>query len=136
MLTTSILLYILGGLVFAALAMLLWRALHTRVWISIRTKMGMTQVSYMDYSGKQEVTEAYLSGGGSVRAIGRVGLTDTDQNAHTELLTSDYEDDTEKPIYTPYGYISPDGWIYRQLSPAIPPSPDPPALSYFSLPIF
>ena len=79
---------------FAALAMLLWRALHTRVWISIRTKMGMTQVSYMDYSGKQEVTEAYLSGGGSVRAIGRVGLTDSDQNAHTELLTSDYEDDT------------------------------------------
>ena len=134
MLTTSILLYILGGLVFAALAMLLWRALHTRVWISIRTKMGMTQVSYMDYSGKQEVTEAYLSGGGSVRAIGRVGLTDTDQNAHTELLTSDYEDDTEKPIYTPYGYISPDGWIYRQLSPtekperigytACPSSPD------------
>lgn len=117
MLTTSILLYILGALVFVGLVMLLWRAMHTRVWISIRTKMGMTQVGYMDYTGKQEVTEAYLSGGGCVRAIGRVGLTDTDQNAHTELLTSDYEDDSENPIYTTYGYLSPDGWIYRQLSP-------------------
>ncbi|MBQ7191328.1 MAG: hypothetical protein IJS00_00445 [Paludibacteraceae bacterium] len=121
MLTTTTLIYILTALFTIWLAKVLWRALHTRVWITIQRKSDAGEMAYMDFTARNQWTEAYLAGAGSDKAIGRVGMTEQDDNAHVELLTSDFEEETDKPIYISYGYITPEGWVYKQFSPSSQP---------------
>lgn len=112
----GIILYISALFILSIIGPVICLLIHTRAFIKIRTKTGMETVSYMDYK-QGEVSEAYVSGGGTARAIGRVGVTDKDASAHVEVLTSDYDDDSVKALYVHYGYIKEDGWIYRQLTP-------------------
>lgn len=113
-------LFIIFSLLGSLIASIIRLFARNRADITVRTQQGMQQVCYMDYHAG-EVSDAYVVGGGEARAIGRVGLTSDDGNAHIELLTSDFNDDSVSPTYRHYAYLTSDGWIYKQMSPKAKP---------------
>lgn len=68
----------------------------------------------MDYKGNQTVPEVHLMGRPKGPAIGRIKIGDNDDNAYVEMLTTDGNDDSIKPQYRTCGYITQEGYIYRQ----------------------
>lgn len=69
----------------------------------------------MDYKGDQSVPEVHLMGRPKGPAIGRIKIGENDDNAYVEILTTDGNDDSIKPQYRTCGYISQEGYIYRQI---------------------
>lgn len=90
-----------------------------RTWIKTRTrKMPMEEIGFLLYGDNGDASCVYVSGGSGKTPIGRVIIGDgSDENAYVEILTSDYEDETDNPKYRTCGYITPEGIIYKKLSP-------------------
>ena len=110
-----ILLYFLLFFVVVVVGQLLYRLFEVRAWIRIKTKKGvMEEVAYLKYN-EGEASEVFLSGGNSSLPIGRVIIgTSRDENGYVEILSSNYEDTSTKPVYMSYGYVSPEGYIYKK----------------------
>lgn len=115
MFDTTIILYIIAGWFLFLLIQAIVRLLKVRAWINTKTKKGiMTEVGYLEYN-KGEASEVFVSGGTRI-PIGRVIIGESrDDNGYVEILSSSYEESSEKPSYRPCGYISPDGYIYKKI---------------------
>lgn len=113
---TIILLCILGGICFIALLMIFFSLFRIKVWISTKSKRekGLVRIGYLADRGNQEVPEVHLSGNSSGKAIGRVKMGERNDNAYVELLDTPINDDTDKPRYRSYGFITQEGLIYKQ----------------------
>lgn len=114
---TSILSYILLGLMTIALLSCLAQLFRVKVWLQTKSKRGarLTKIGFLDYKGRQEVPEAHLIGRSKSPAIGRVKMGDNDDNAYVEVLITDGNDDSIKPKYRTCGYVTQEGYIYRQI---------------------
>ena len=68
----------------------------------------MTEIGYLDMNGDDTAGEVHLSGSGSKVPIGRVIVDGQSKKSigTVEVLTSDIDDETEKPHYVQCGYIS------------------------------
>lgn len=116
--TTAILLIILGAIAFVALLMLFISLLQVKVWIFTKTKRAanLVKVGFLSDHGFQSVPDVHLSGDPAGKAIGRIKMGEKDDNAYIEILNSDFNDDTAKPRYKTYGYITQEGLIYKKIS--------------------
>ena len=87
-----------------------------KVWLSSRSKRDskLVTIGVMKAPNNQEVPEVHLIGRSKSPAIGRIKMGDND-NAYVEVLTTDGDDDSIKPQYRTCGYITQEGYIYRQL---------------------
>ena len=114
---TSILSYILLGLMTIALLSCLAQLFRVKVWLQTKSKRGarLTKIGFLDYKGRQEVPEAHLIGRSKSPAIGRVKMGDNDDNAYVEVLITDGNDDSIKPKYRTCGYVTQEGYIYRKI---------------------
>lgn len=103
-------LYALLALTFIVMVFLIRRLAKVRVWIKMRPKDGqpMTEIGYLDMNGDHTAGEVHLSGSGSKVPIGRVIVDGQSKKniGSVEVLSSDIEDETEKPRYIQCGYIS------------------------------
>lgn len=103
-------LYTLLALAFIVLIVVVRRCAKVRVWIKMHPKAGqpMTEIGYLDMNGDHTAGEVHLSGSGSKVPIGRVIVDSQSKKdiGSVEVLTSDIEDETEKPRYMRCGYIS------------------------------
>lgn len=92
------------------------RLFKIKVWINVKTKRyPSAKIGFMEDKGFQTVPEVRLSGRPKGAPIGRVYIgEDSDDNAYVELLTSDANDDSVKPQYRTYGFITQEGLIYKQ----------------------
>lgn len=88
-----------------------------KVWLKTKPKRGtkLIKIGFMDYKGNQEVPEVHLMGRSKAPAIGRIKMGEDDDYAYIEVLTTDENDDSVKPQYRTCGYITQEGYIYRQL---------------------
>lgn len=111
-----ILLSILGGICFIALLLMLSSLFKIKVWIFTKSKRenNLSCIGFLSNTAVQEVPEVRLSGNPSGKAIGRVKMGEKDENAYIELLNTPYNDDSEKPRYRTYGFITQNGLIYKQ----------------------
>ena len=103
-------LYALLVLIFIVIILLVRRSSKVRVWIKMHPKTGqpMTEIGYLDMNGDNTAGEVHLSGSGSKVPIGRVIIDSLSKKdiGLVEVLTSDIDDETEKPRYKQCGYIS------------------------------
>ena len=101
-----------------ALAILFISLFRVKVWIFTKTKRtaNLAKVGFLADHGFQTVPDVHLSGDPAGKAIGRVKMGEKDDNAYIEILNSDFNDDTGKPRYKTYGYISQEGIIYKKIS--------------------
>ena len=116
MFSNAVLLYILiGSLVFTILG-ILNKLLRFKTWIKTKTiKRPMEEIGYLLYGSEGEASYVYISGGAKKVPIGRVIMgDDNSENAYVDLLMTDYDDDSVKPQYHSYGYITPYGFIYKK----------------------
>lgn len=111
-----ILLSILGGIFLIALLLMFSSLFKIKVRIFTKSKRdkNLACIGFLSGTGDQEVPEVYLSGNPSGKAIGRVKMGETDEDAYIELLDTPYNDDSEKPRYRTYGFITQMGLIYKQ----------------------
>ena len=118
MFSNTILLYILLASLFIVLITTIVRLRKFKTWIKTRTKKRpMEEIGYLLYNDTGEASEVHVSGSGRRVPIGRVIIGDgKDENAYVEVLVSDFEDESSKPIYRSCGYVDPNGYIYRRLS--------------------
>ena len=103
-------LYALLALAVVVIIFVIRRCAKVRVWITMRPKEGqpLTEIGYLDMNGDDTAGEVHLSGSGSKVPIGRViydGQSKRNIGA-VEVLTSDIDDETEKPRYVQCGYIN------------------------------
>ena len=118
-------LYSLLALTFIVIIVMVRRCSKVRVWIKMHPKAGqpMAEIGYLDMNGDHTAGEVHLSGSGSKVPIGRVIVDGQSKKnvGSVEVLTSDIEDETEKPRYMRCGYINFDtdavvdeyGYIFR-----------------------
>lgn len=109
-------LYTLFIALIVALLSVFFQLFKVKVWINCKTKRDsrLTTIGRMKYSGNQIVPEVHLIGRSKSPAIGRIKMgEDDDDNAYVEILINDINDDSVKPEYRTYGYISQDGYIYK-----------------------
>lgn len=103
-------LYALITLTVVVIVFLVKRCSKVRVWIKMHPKTGqpMTEIGYLDTNGDNTAGEVHLSGSGSKVPIGRVIIDGQSKKGIglVEVLTSDIDDETEKPRYKQCGYIS------------------------------
>lgn len=113
---TFILTLVLSGIGVTAVAALIVQLFKQRVSISVRQKANgsMPEIGFMDEKDDYSVPEVHLSDQLQGVAIGRVKMGERDDNAHIEILLTDPDDDSVKPQYQKCGYITPEGFIYRQ----------------------
>ncbi|QVJ81679.1 Formylglycine-generating enzyme, required for sulfatase activity, contains SUMF1/FGE domain [Prevotella sp. khp1] len=118
MISNILLLYILIGSLLIVLIIMLIRLRKFKTWIKTRTKKRpMEEIAFLTYQ-TEEASEVHISGGGSRVPIGRVIIGEgKDDNAYVDVLMSDFDDDSIKPLYRSCGYIGQDGYIYKKLSP-------------------
>ena len=118
MFSNTLLLYILLASLFVVLVTMIVRLRKFKTWIKTRTKKRpMEEIGYLLYNEMGEASEIHVSGSGRRVPIGRVIIGDgKDDNAYVEVLVSDFEDESSKPIYRSCGYVDPNGYIYRRLS--------------------
>lgn len=111
-----ILLSILGGIFLIALLLMFSSLFRIKVRIFTKSKRdkNLAGIGFLSSTGDQEVPEVHLSGNPSGKAIGRVRMGETDEDAYIELLDTPYNDDSEKPRYRTYGFITQKGLIYKQ----------------------
>lgn len=119
-------LYSLFVLTFIVIIVVVRRCSKVRVWIKMhpKSRQPLTEIGYLDMNGDHTAGEVHLSGSGSKIPIGRVIVDGQSKKniGSVEVLTSDIEDETEKPRYVQCGYISFErdavvdelGYIYRQ----------------------
>lgn len=114
---TLILIYILLGLMAAALLSCIIQLFKVKVWLNTKSKRDskLTKIGFMDYKGSQEVPEVRLMGRPKGPAIGRIKMGGNDDNAYVEILITDGNDDSIKPQYRTCGYITQEGYIYKQI---------------------
>ena len=114
---TLILIYIFLGMMSAALLSCIIQLFKVRVWLNSKSKRDskFVKIGFMNYRGSQEVPEVHLVGKSKGAAIGRIKMGEDDDYAYVELLTTDGNDDSIKPQYRTCGYITQEGYIYRQL---------------------
>lgn len=109
--------YALIGSGALALLVLVVQLFKIKVWIAVaekRTKK-MQSIGCLTPSDAYEVPEVHLLDKAKGVAIGRIKMGEgRDDNAYVEVLVTDPEDDTVKPKYRTYGYISQDGYIYKK----------------------
>lgn len=114
---SNMLTYVLIGSGALALLVLLVQLFKIKVWIAVtekRTKK-MQSIGCLAPSDAYEVPEVHLLDKAKGVAIGRIKMGEgRDDNAYVEVLVTDPEDDTAKPKYRTYGYISQDGYIYKK----------------------
>lgn len=110
-------LYIFLGLMAAALLSCIAQLLKVKVWLYTKSKREarLLKIGFMRYRGNQEVPEVRFMGHPKGPAIGRIKMGDDDDNAYTEILITDGNDDAVKPQYRTCGYITQEGYIYRQI---------------------
>ena len=110
-------LYVLIGCGAIALLVLAVQLFKIKVSIAVkdrRTKK-MADVGCLTVSDAYEVPEVHLLDKAKGAAIGRIKMGEgKDDNAYVEVLITDPEDETVKPKYRTYGYISQDGYIYKK----------------------
>ena len=119
--------YILLGLGAIVILYMLKRIAKVRVWIKASPKNGtpLVELGYLEMSDDGTAGEVHLPGGGAKPALGRV-IADSQSNKSiglVELITTDIDDETEKPHYRQCGYISFDttmtvdefGYIYKHV---------------------
>ena len=103
-------LYALLVLAFIVIFFVVRRIAKVRVWIMMRQKdeQPLTEIGYLDMNGDDTAGEVHLSGSGSKVPIGRVIYDGQSKKSigAVEVLTSDIDDETEKPRYMQCGYIS------------------------------
>ena len=118
MISNILLLYILIGSLLMVLIIMLIRLRKFKTWIKTRTKKRpMEEIAFLTYQA-EEASEVHISGGGSRVPIGRVIIGEgKDDNAYVDVLMSDFDDESIKPVYRSCGYIGQDGYIYKKLSP-------------------
>lgn len=118
-------LYILLVLGVIVLLYSLKRMYKVRVWIKASPKPGaqMIEMGYLELSGDGTAGEVHLPGGGTKAPLARV-IADEQSNREVgfvEIVTTDIEDETEKPHYRQCGYINYDmsidegGYIYKHI---------------------
>ena len=101
------------------------RIAKVRVWIKASPKAGasMTELGYLEMSGDGTAGEVHLPGGGSKAPLARV-IADEQSNSEVgfvEIITTDIEDESQKPHYRKCGYINYDmsvdefGYIYKHI---------------------
>lgn len=114
---TLVLIYIFLGLMTVAVLSCTIQLFKVKVWLSTKSKREpkLVKIGFMDYKGAQEVPEVHLMGKTKAPAIGRIKMGDDDDNAYVEILTTDGNDDSIKPQYRTCGYITQEGYIYKQL---------------------
>lgn len=112
---TRILMGILIGIGGLALITLFAQLFKLKIWIyeKGRRSKRMTRIGFLKETTEDEVPEVHLPDMAKAPAIGRIRMGDKDDNAYVEVLLTDPEDESEKPRYHTYGYISQEGWIYR-----------------------
>ena len=119
--------YILLGLGAIVILYMLKRIAKVRVWIKASPKNGapLVELGYLEMSYDGTAGEVHLPGGGAKAALGRV-IADSQSNKSiglVEIITTDIDDETEKPNYRQCGYISFDttmtvdefGYIYKHV---------------------
>ncbi|MCM1292069.1 MAG: hypothetical protein NC111_04515 [Bacteroides sp.] len=113
---TNTLLYILLAMSALVLLAAISRLLRVKVMIYSRTKRnpGLVNIGYMNDNDPHQVPEVHLSGQAKGHAIGRIKIGDNDDNAYVEILTTDGTDDSVKPQYRTVGYVSQEGYIFKQ----------------------
>ena len=120
-------LYILFALVGILLFFMFKRIAKVHVWIKSAPKPGspMVELGYLEMNQDGTAGEVHLSGGGSRAPLGRI-ITNSESKRDiglVEIITSDIEDETEKPHYCQCGYINFDnstmvdeyGYIYKHV---------------------
>lgn len=114
---TYILLYILLGSMTAAMLSCIYQLFNVKVWLKTRFKREsrLNKIGLMGFNNSQEVPEVHLIGRSKSPAIGRIKIGDEDDNAYVEILTTDVNEDSQKPQYRTCGYITQEGFIYKQL---------------------
>lgn len=121
-LTWFYILLVLGAIV---LLFAVKRISKVRVWIKASLKPGaqMRELGYLEMSGDGTAGEVHLPGGGSKAPLARV-TADEQSNREVglvEIVTTDIEDESEKPRYLQCGYINYDmsvdefGYIYKHV---------------------
>lgn len=118
--------YVLAALALIIFVYALFRIFKVRVWIKTSTKVGgpMAEIAYLEMESTGAAAEVKLTGSGTKPAVGRV-LVKTDSaksHGYVEIVTSDINDESQKPHYKQCGYINFDadttldefGRIYKQ----------------------
>lgn len=118
MFSNLILLNILLASLFVVFITMIARLRKFKTWIKTRTKIRpMEEIGYLLYNEMGEASEVHVSGSGKCMPIGRVIIGDgKDDNAYVEVLVSDFEGESSKPMYRSCGYVDSNGYIYRRLS--------------------
>ena len=115
---TAILTYIFGALMAVALLSWISQLFKVKVWLKTKSKRepGFVAIGFMDYKDRQEVPEVRLMGRSKGTAIGRIKLDENGEKADVEILITDGSDDSIKPQYRTCGYITQEGFIYKQIA--------------------
>jgi hypothetical protein len=108
--------YILIAMIVVGAFLGILRLFKIKVWINVKTKRyPSARIGFMEDKGRQSVPEVRLIGKSKGTPIGRVCMGDgSDDNAYVELLISDSNDDSIKPQYRTYGFITQEGKIYKR----------------------
>lgn len=114
---TLILQTILCVVAILGLLTLLIPLFKLKVWIFTKTggEKRLSNIGFMSEGSDGEVPEVHLAADARGKAIGRVKLAKDGNTASVELLTSGLNDDSSKPSYRTYGFVSRDGLIYKQV---------------------
>lgn len=113
---TKILLIILiafAGIALLTLLLQLFKV-RVRVYAQGRRTRNLQCIGMLTLKNEDEVPEVRLPDKMKGPAIGRIKIGENrDDNAYVELLLTDSDDDSVKPKYRVYGFISQDGYIYK-----------------------
>lgn len=109
--------YILLAMTAIGLLSSIIQLFKIKVWLNVKSKRDSTYntIGFLNIKDGQEVPEVHLMGKSKAPAIGRIKMGDTDDNAYVELLTTDGNDDSVKPQYRTCGYLTQEGYIYKQI---------------------
>lgn len=117
-------LYILIALAAILVLYIAKNASRVRVWIQVKQKSNaFINIGYLCLNDDGSAAEVHIAGGGKLPPIGQI-IADGDKNrAYVKALTSNINDDSEKPKYVQCGYlvydeqteIDTNGYIYKKL---------------------
>lgn len=113
---------ILGVLALIVVIYFIIQMAKKKVWITALVKNNLTNtekmehIGYMNYGSDGEVSLVYLSGTKG-NAIGRIKLEENGEKCKISVLKTPIDEPAEEARYRNCGFITPDGFIFKQLSP-------------------